>query len=634
MSLSALFEPKRVVVIGLDDRPPTPGRRLAERLAGAALQGELLLVGPQGGKIGAVSVVAQHGAPPGPVDLLVVAGDPRDTVTFTELWLARGVGAVLIAADPRADLDTEAPEERLRAACREAGARLVGPRSRGVVAPARGLVAVASDVPVVPGPLALASSAGGAAFTDALAAAHAAGVGIHEAIDLGAARDVALPELLLRWKADPRVHVIAIDGLATGGAAALVSALRATARVKPVVIHGPDAALLTECGAISAPNRVALAALCARLADPTLPRPRGPRVAIVTPDEALGALAVAATVAQGLTVAELEDATLRAVASEVHTRSVLGPALDLLAGATARHLTVAARAAAADPNVDAVLVAVDPAPAWLIVGEGPTVPIVPTVPILVDRPEAGIAALAALWRAAEATSGPPAEAAAPLPARALPQLAQAVMVAAHLTGRATLTPDEARRALMAYGVPTLPAMAVAAPHAARRAAASFGYPVSVTLWADGRPRRAVDLGDGDALEAAVVRLYEEAASADPRLAFEVQPAVCAAGLELTVAAHPRLGHRVTLRHAGRDAAALLPIGPSAARRLAEAATPELDPADHAELADLVARLARLCTDLPELARVHAAPLARYRGRWVVVDAEVTIDPLALQDERN
>jgi|GEM_PF-3024372 len=618
MSLSYLFEPKRVVVTGLDERPPVAGRALAERLAIAGLRGELAFSDLRRGRVGDQPVVTPTEVPPGPVDLVILAGDPRDVVASARTWIARGVGALLVTADPRSDLDTESPEETLRALCREAGVRLVGPRSRGVVAPHHGLTAVADPVAVTAGAAALASNAGGESFVLNLAAASAIGLGIREAVDLGVGADVTLPELLLRWKDDDAVRVIAVDGLASGGPAALVSALRATARTKPVLVHGPDAALLAECGAMPVASRSALVSIASRMALPRRPL-AGPRIAVVTDDDALGALALAGLAERGLTPATLGEATLRHIASEVHARAALSPSLvDLLSAATPRHLRVAATAAAADPGVDGVLVAVDPAPADLDIADT-------DAPVVVDVPALGVETLAGMLHQARAAEGP-LEPPAALPSGAHPQLAQAVMVAAHLTRRDHLTPDESRRVLLAYGVPTLPTMAVAAPHAARRAAAGFGYPVTVTLHADGRLRRAVDLPDGEALEAAVIRLYEDAASSDPRLAFEVRPAVVPSGVAIEATAHPRLGHRVTVSRGGATHGALLPLGPEAARALAARATPTFSDGDHRALGDLLTRVARLCTDLPELAHVRLYPIAYHGGRWLAAEAAVALDP--------
>ena len=626
MPLDTVFAPRSIVLFGGEDRRPAGGRSLADRLAAGGYRGELHLVGASGAPR---LVPSESGPVPvalGPFDLVVLAGDPRDAVDTAAAWIARGAQAILVTGDPRVDLERPDPDADLVAACAGAGVRLVGPRSAGFCAPGHGLALLAEDVPVTLGSLALATSAGPGTLNAALRVFAAAGVGIREAIDLGAAHDLALPELLARWERAPEVHVAALHGLATGRPAALVAAVRAFTRVKPLLVAGPDAADLALVGAVPVASIDALGVLAAELA-PRASADRGGLVgrgvAVITVDAALAAHARASVLAVGFTVPPLAAASQARLAGEVHAHARLANPVDLLPVASPRHLREAADIAAQDPAIAAIAVVLP------LHAQRPVLPAtLQGKPVVVGTPDHVAAALDALRRVAAAASAPP-PGPTPPPTAVHPQLAQAVLVGAHLTGRTALSPEEARRVLKAYGMPHLPALTVAAPHAARRAASELGYPVAVTLRADGRSVRAGGLADGAAVEAAVLRLYAEAGSTDPRLAFDLQPSPEPEPLTLEAHAHPRLGHRVGLRHGCTADHRWLPLTAADARSLAEGVLGVADAGLRDAAADLLLRLARLVTDLPEIAEAELGPWALHRGRWSAVDAALAIDRAAL-----
>lgn len=624
MSLDLLFAPRRVAVIGRDGHGSTSAARVAARLADARAAAPDAAPDTASG-----APAANEDAP----DLVVIAGDPRDSLGAARAWLDRGARALVVVGDPRlaSDDDRDAgddapdtsPDAALARACAERGALLVGPRSGGVAAPARGLAALDHDVPVRLGGLALATT-GPSLFAAALRAADAHAVGLHEAIDLGGARGVDAAALVRRWARDPSARVIALSGLPSGPG--LATAIRDATRHKPVLVCGPDAPLLATCGATAAATDDHLAALAAALGraePPPLAARRPARVAVLTTDAACGALAAAALTSHGLALARPSATTCAHIASEVHARADVGHPVDLLAVATPRHVRVAVDALAADDDVDAILVTPPDAG-----GDLPTD--IGGKPLVHAAPRVGaeaLATLAALARRRPALpsdpdtappEAPDADATAPVRA----PLAQAILVAAHLTRRDRLAPDELRRALAAYGIAAAPAITVANPHAARRAAGQLGYPVDVVLRAaDSPPIRAAALPTGDAVEAAIIRLFGEAASADPRLAFEIAPTAPRDAVNLAFAAHARLGHTLALTHDGRRAVTLLPVAPP----VDDAPSPLDDPGVRA----VATRAARLVTDLPEVARLDLTIATGPAGARVV-DGALILDPAALR----
>jgi len=121
------------------------------------------------------------------------------------------------------------------AAARKHGLRLVGPNCLGLMRTDAGLNATFSPVPALPGKLALLSQSG-AICTAILDWAQAAGVGFSSVVSLGAAADVDFGEVLDFVIADPGTDAVLMYVEGIRNARRFVSALRAAARAKPVVV--------------------------------------------------------------------------------------------------------------------------------------------------------------------------------------------------------------------------------------------------------------------------------------------------------------------------------------------------------------------------------------------------------------
>jgi len=615
MTLDALFAPRRLAIVGMNAPGAPSGEALVRRCLAAGFPGELIPVDPRGGEIAGLTCARSVSDLQPGLDLVVLCVAPRDVARAAEDWAALGARSLLVTADPRGDLG-DRHDGLLGRLCETWPLRVVGPASLGVAAPGRGLHALAAEVPLRAGGVALAARAGDR-LTAVLTEADRRGLGFHEILEVGDGADVDLPELLDRWGVADEVGVIALFAARYGDPAAFVAAVRRASRAKPVLVLGPDRAELASLGAIPVETPGELAAL-AGLFDGRPPLPRGGRVAVVARARALGELAAASLAGAGLTLARPSDATLGRLRGEVHPHAQLTPFVDLLPVASARHVELARAALAADEAVDAVLEAVagDAAPRVVEAPGGVGGPIVAA------SPEEGARAVAALLRFARARAAPPPEE-APLLPDARPQLAQAILVAAHITRRDRLDADEARRALEAYGVPSLRATTVGGAPGARRAADALGYPVTLVMRAGTTVRRAAGLRDGRAVEEAVIELYEAGQGLAPMITFEVLEAPAAAAeLALEVGHHPHLGHTLRLLGGGRRSKAMLPIGPAAAATLAQEALVGVPEASAEALADVVLRVARLIADLPDIHTLSIAPLRAIGERWLA--AEVTV----------
>jgi len=233
---------------------------------------------------------------------LTLVADPLPAA-WSALSRAAADGAwAAVTADLRVDLGHDDPHAHALALVEGQG-RFAGPQSGGLV--------------IGTGSLALVSrlGAGFAAATHELPWA--------EAIDLGLGWDLDEADLLERWSTRTDLSCIAL--VAPRPSARLASALRAIEGRVPVIIVDPR-----DWSALGAATVTSLAAL--RLA---LTVPAAERFVLLGRDRPLLEVLHAAMTREGLALVAPPDP--EALAQQVHVRATIGPLVDLLGSATARH---------------------------------------------------------------------------------------------------------------------------------------------------------------------------------------------------------------------------------------------------------------------------------------------------------
>ncbi len=270
-------------------------------------------------------------------------------------------------------------EEMLEAAKRH-GVRILGPNCLGAMRTDAGLDATFARTPARAGSLALVSQSG-AICSALLDWAHGAGVGFTSVVSLGAAADVDFGEILdfLVAVAATEAVLLYVEGIRD--ARRYMSALRAAARVKPVVVlkvgryaSGSKAAS-SHTGALVGSDDVFDAALrragtvrvktytqlfgAARI----LATPRfadGERLAILTNGGGPGVVAADSASENGVPLATLSGTTIEALNKKLPSQWSRGNPVDLIGDAPAELFGAATAALLADPGVDALLAMYSP----------------------------------------------------------------------------------------------------------------------------------------------------------------------------------------------------------------------------------------------------------------------------------
>jgi len=373
--LDKLFSPRSVTVIGGSPRQTSPGRAVLRNLQDAGFQGPIGLANPHYAEIEGVKAVAKLEELPQPPDLVVIAAPPQAVPGIVAEAGQRGTAAAIIIT---AGLDhgEGSLADTCEKAARTTGLRLVGPNCLGVLAsPAKLNASFAARMPPA-GDLALISQSGAiAAGLIEWSAAH--GIGLSAAVSLGDKIDVDFGDLLDYFALDGATRAILLYVESINNPRKFMSAARAAARIKPVVViksgrHEQGAkAAQTHTGALAGADAVYDAAFrragLLRVLDldelfaaaETLGRVRpfaGKRLAVLTNGGGLGVLAVDRLADLGGTLAGISPQTMQTLDAALPPIWSRANPVDIAGDADATRYVAAFEPLLADPENDAILV--------------------------------------------------------------------------------------------------------------------------------------------------------------------------------------------------------------------------------------------------------------------------------------
>ena len=373
--LDKVFAARSVALVGGSPRERSVGRQILRNLREAGFKGELYLVNSRHSQIDGVDAVGSFDRLPGAPDLTVIAVAPPAIPGLVAAAGAKGCAAAIIITAGLGHGQGSLAD----AAEQAAGAhslRLIGPNCLGVMVPRIGLNAsFAAHAPAV-GDLALISQSGAIAAGMVEWAAKRR-VGFSGVVSLGDQVDVDLGDCLDYFAVDPATRAILLYIESVKDARKFMSAARAAARAKPVMVvksgrHAQGArAAATHTGALAGSDAVYDAAFrragllrvrgldelfaAAETLDRIKPFPGG-RLAILTNGGGIGVLAVDRLADLGGTLATISPDTLvRLDAAMPPIWSRANP-IDIVGDADASRYATAMEALLADQENDAILV--------------------------------------------------------------------------------------------------------------------------------------------------------------------------------------------------------------------------------------------------------------------------------------
>src|SRR5215468_1357307 len=256
--LDKLFSPRSVAVVGASPRDTSPGRAVLRNLRAAGFEGSVSLVNPRYGEIEGVKAVKSIQELRHAPDLLIIATPPQSVPGIVAAAGEKGAATAVIITAGLGHGDGSLADACEKAA-RATGLRLVGPNCLGVLS-SRGKLNCSFAARMPPaGELALVSQSGAiAAGLIEWSAAH--DIGFSAAVSLGDKIDVDFGDLLDFFALDGATRAILLYIESVNNARKFMSAARAAARIKPVVVvksgRHAQGAKVTHTGALAGADAV------------------------------------------------------------------------------------------------------------------------------------------------------------------------------------------------------------------------------------------------------------------------------------------------------------------------------------------------------------------------------------------
>ena len=378
--LDPLFAPKTVALIGASEKPGSVGRALTENLQ--PYGGTTFLVNAKRAGILGTQAFPNLAAIPDPVELAVIATPAPTVPGIIHECAELGVRAAIIISAGFKECGPAGIEleQQVLTEARRAKIRLLGPNCLGAMMPHRSFNATFATGLAKPGSVAFLSQSG-ALCTAVLDWSSRENVGFSAFVSVGSMLDVGWGDLITHFGDDPLTKSIVCYMESVGDARAFLSAAREVALTKPIIVlkvgrSGAAAkAAASHTGSLTGSDAVLDAAfrrvgvLRVNTIDELFnmaellakqPRPRGPRLALVTNAGGPGALATDALVASGGQLAELSQETLEALNQFLPPHWSHGNPIDVLGDADAARYARTVELAMKDAQTDGVLVVLTP----------------------------------------------------------------------------------------------------------------------------------------------------------------------------------------------------------------------------------------------------------------------------------
>ena len=604
-NLDALLEPRSVAVVGASDRPGSVGRTVWRNLCNGGFAGTLTPINPGHRELDGVGVLARCKDMASAPDLAIVC-TPKETLieVVSELAALGTRAAIILTAGADAAL-----KQSLRDIARPSTMRLLGPNCLGLLSPVQGLNASFAHTDALKGDVAFVSQSG-ALVTAILDWSRSRQFGFSHLVSIGEHMDVDFGDMLDYLASDAATRAILLYIESITSPRKFMSAARAAARNKPVIVikAGRSSkgrlAAASHTGALAGSDLVFDAAIRRAgmlrvdtlqelfIAAETLARFQGDTgkgLTLLTNGGGAGVLAADAAARLGVPLVDLSATLVAELDSKLPANWSHANPIDIIGDAPAERYVGTLQALLAEPSTGAVLfmhapTAIVPSadiaraclPAvgadsrrmlscWLGDGavaearqlfEGAGV-------ADFETPEEAVQAFAmmATYRRNQALllEAPPASG-VPIPDRAN---ARRMVASALEAGREMLDEIDSKALLRAYGIPTV-AGARARPTAddAARVAREIGYPVALKILSPDISHKSdaggvrLDIVDEVQLRAAVTQMLAGVTLSRPDARIEAlsvqQMARRPAALELIVGASvdPTFGPVILFGHGG------------------------------------------------------------------------------------
>lgn len=708
--LDAFFLPDSVAVIGATERPGGVGRAVLSNLIESRCRSKVFAVNPSHSEVLGLKAYKSVADIQEQVDLAVVVTPANTVAHVIGECVDAGVkaGVVISAGFRERGPEGAALEQQIQQQLRRGTMRLIGPNCLGIMNPAIGLNATFAKNAPAAGNVAFLSQSG-ALLTAILDWSDREEVGFSTIVSTGSMLDVGWGDLIGYFGDDPHTHSILLYMESVGDARSFLSAARKVTLSKPIIVikagrseaacraaashtgalTGSDEVLdaaFQRCGVLRVHNIADLFYMAETLSKQ--PRPKGPRLTIVTNAGGPAVLATDALIANGGQLATPCEESLRALDQFLPPHWSHNNPIDILGDADSERYAKALEVASKDPDSDGLLVILAPqgmtdpsevAERLQLYAQGSGKPLlaswmggasvalgekvlntlgIPTFPY----PDTAAGAFAYMWRYNYHLHGlyeTPSLVESLGPEGASRSRAAQVIDKARGQGRALLTELETKQILSYYGIPAVETRSALNEDEAVEHASEIGYPVVLKVFSETITHKTdvggvrLNLQDGQSVRSAFRAIRSsvtEKTGPDQFLGVTVQPMVRSAGYELILGSSvdPQFGPVILFGSGGefvevyRDyALALPPLNSTLAERLMEQTriftalkgVRGRSPIDLVALENLLVRFSRLVVEQPWIAEIDLNPLLVSSESLVALDGRIVLCDPSLRPEQ-
>jgi acetyltransferase len=378
-NLEFMFNPSVVALVGASQQPGSIGAVLARNLASAGFKGDIFPVNPKYRTIEGLPAYPDVGSLPKTPDLAVIATPPDTVPPLIEALGRRGTRAAVVITAGFREGGSQSGERLCAQMLRSARPhllRIVGPNCLGIMVPGVGLNASFGHLQPLKGNIAFVAQSG-AVQTAVLDWATSKGIGFSHFVSVGNMSDVDFGDMLDYLASDFSATAILLYIETVTHARKFMSAARAAARMKPVVVvkagrHAEGArAAVSHTGAMAGADDVYdavfqragvlrvmdMQALFDAVETLAMSHPfAGDRLAILTNGGGMGVLATDALMDKKGRLAELAPGTITRLNRVLPPTWSHSNPVDIVGDAPPARYTAALRALLDDQGLDAVLV--------------------------------------------------------------------------------------------------------------------------------------------------------------------------------------------------------------------------------------------------------------------------------------
>jgi acetyltransferase len=709
--LNYIFTPKTVAVIGATENAGSVGRTVLWNLISNPFGGVVFPVNPKRPSILGIKAYPSISAVPEKVDLAVIVTRANFVPDIMAECVEAGVKSAIVISAGFKELGApgEELERQILEHARRGGIRVIGPNCLGVMNPISGLNATFGGVMARPGNVAFISQSG-ALCTAVLDWSIREQVGFSAFVSIGSMLDVDFGDLIDYVGNDPRTQSIVIYMESIGNARNFLSAAREVALNKPIIVikagrtEAAAKAAASHTGSLTGSFEVLDSAFMRAgvLRVNTIselfnmaevlgkqPRPKGPRLTILTNAGGPGVLATDALIMSGSKLAEISEKTFSELNSFLPPHWSRNNPIDILGDADPERYAKALEIAANDPNSDGLMVILTPQdmtdptmtaeklrPYAKIEGK-PVIaswmggPVVSGGNDILNRigiptfnyPDTAARTFSYMWKYSDNLNH----------LYELPEnseldtgdmgtsrgAAAAIIDAVRKSGRTTLTEYESKKLLATYGIPTVPTEIATTSEDAVKLAGEMGYPVVLKLHSETITHKTdvggvkLNLADAEAVVTAfndIQQKVTDIAGAEHFQGVAVQKMIKLDGYEIILGSSidPQFGPVLLFGSGGslvevyKDRAlALPPLNRTLARRKMEKTkiyqalkgVRGRKPVDLVALERIMVRFSQLIVENPWIAESDINPLLVSEDQMIAVDARFLLHPLDTPEEK-